>query len=321
MQIAKFIMEHKYTLEKYYGNNRFNCPNCNKPKMFCRYVNKETNEYLHESVGRCNRENNCGYHYTPKQFFSDNNLTLNEGLINTRVTSILKVKKPKIFSCIPKSTFMASLKSYGKNNFVIYLNGLFGENQVDAMISKYFIGTSKQWEGATVFWQIDQNGKIRTGKIMLYNSITGKRVKEPYNHIGWVHKVLKFPEYELNQCFFGEHLLSDLSKSVAIVESEKTAIIASLYFPDFIWLATGSLSNLNSEKFKILKGRNVILFPDLNGYEKWNLKAKELSNYANIYVSDFLEKSASKEDFNAGLDIADYLIRFKINKFSTSFLN
>ena len=321
MQIAKLIMEHKYTLEKYSGNNRFNCPNCNKPKMFCRYVNKETNEYLHESVGRCNRENSCGYHYTPKQYFIDNSIFLNKGVLNKPYDSIPQFQKPKSFSCIPKFFFLASLKYYNTNNFITYLNGLFDKTQIAAIISKYFIGSSKHWKGACVFWQIDKEGKIRTGKIMLYNSITGKRVKEPYSHIGWVHKALKLSKYELNQCFFGEHLLSDLYKSVAIVESEKTAIIASIYFPDFIWLATGSLSNLSSEKFKVLKGRNVVLFPDLNGYEKWNLKAKELLNFANIYVSDFLEKNASKEDFDAGLDIADYLIRFNRNAFSVSFLD
>ena len=321
MQIAKFVMEHKYTLEKYSGNNRFNCPNCNKPKKFCRYINKETNEHLHESVGRCDRENSCGYHYTPKQYFFDNNIVLNEGVFNKPYSSIPKVQKSKIFSCIPKMTFLASLKFYNTNNFIKYLNVLFEKTQVDAMISRYFIGSSKHWRGACVFWQIDQDGKIRTGKIMLYNSKTGKRVKEPFNHIDWAHKALRLSDYELEQCFFGQHLLSDLSKSVAIVESEKTAIIASLYFPNYIWLATGSLSNLSSEKFKVLKGRNVVLFPDLNGYKKWSQKAKELSNIAKIYVSDFLEKNASKEDFNAGLDVADYLIRFNTNAFSESFLN
>jgi hypothetical protein len=29
-------------------------------------------EHIHPSVGRCNRESNCGYHYTPKQYFQVN---------------------------------------------------------------------------------------------------------------------------------------------------------------------------------------------------------------------------------------------------------
>ena len=44
---------------------------------------------------------------------------------------------------------------------------------------------------------------------MLYNSETGKRIKEPYNHVTWVHSVLHKDDYNLKQCFFGEHLLSE----------------------------------------------------------------------------------------------------------------
>ena len=50
--------------------SRFTCPNCGKPHCFVRYVD-ENGDMLHESVGRCNHESSCGYHYTPKQFFAD----------------------------------------------------------------------------------------------------------------------------------------------------------------------------------------------------------------------------------------------------------
>jgi hypothetical protein len=89
-----------------------------------------------------------------------------------------------------------------------FLIDLFGAEIVSELVNSYFIATSKLWKGATVFWQIDAEGKIRTGKIMLYNPTTGKRVKEPFNHISWVHKALKEPEYELKQCLFGEHLIN-----------------------------------------------------------------------------------------------------------------
>lgn len=95
------------------------------------------------------------------------------------------------------------------------------------------VGTSKYWEGATVFWQMDYQNRVRTGKIMLYNPATGKRIKEPYNHVTWVHSILHKEDYNLKQCFFGEHLLpEDKSRPVALVESEKTAIIASYYLPN-----------------------------------------------------------------------------------------
>jgi hypothetical protein len=186
------------------------------------------------------------------------------------------------------------------------------------MVSRYFIATSKHWNGATVFWQIDTQGKIRTGKIMLYSTTTGKRVKEPFNHIYWVHKALKKSEFKLRQCLFGEHLLIDKTKPVAIVESEKTAVIGSIYLPQFIWVAVGSLTNLNAEKCSILKGRTVILFPDLNGFEKWSSKAKELSHLAAFTVSDLLERKATEAEREQGLDLADYLIKHDYKLFTLS---
>jgi hypothetical protein len=183
------------------------------------------------------------------------------------------------------------------------------------LVSRYFIATSKHWNGATVFWQIDIQGKVRTGKIMLYKPTTGKRVKEPFNHINWVHKVIKLIEFDLKQCLFGEHLLNDKTKPVAIVESEKTAVIASVYLPQFIWVAVGSLTNLNAEKCSILKGRTVTLFPDLNGFDKWSSKAKELSHLASVSVSDLLERKATEAERKQGFDLVDYLIKFDYNAF------
>lgn len=150
---------------------------------------------------------------------------------------------------------------------------------------------------------------------MLYNSNTGKRVKEPYNHITWVHS-LKQPEFELKQCLFGEHLLRDKVTPVAIVESEKTAIIASVYFPSLTWLAVGSLNNLNAEKCAILAGRKVVLFPDINGFEKWNSTAKKLSHLAVFSVSELLEHKAGAAERRQGYDLADYLIQFNYLDFT-----
>ncbi len=115
---------------------------------------------------------------------------------------------------------------------------------------------------------------------------------------------------------FGEHLLIDKTKPVAIVESEKTAVIASVYLPQFIWVAVGSLTNLNAEKCSILKGRTVTLFPDLNGFDKWSSKAKELSRLATFTVSDLLERKASEAERKQGFDLADYLIKYDYKEFA-----
>jgi len=288
-------------------STRFVCPACKKrDKTFTLYIDTETNEALHHTVGKCDRLSKCGYHYTPKQYFIDNNLAYTKPIFCKPPTLL----KQQAISYIPDVVFTASLKQYSNNHFVQFLNTLFSDDVVQKLVHKYYIGTAKYWQGTTVFWQVDALGKIHTGKLMLYNPTTGKRVKQPYNHIQWAHKTIGQAHFNLRQCFFGEHLLAHNNRQVALVESEKTALIASVYLPDFIWLAAGSLSNLTLKKCAVLKGKTVTLYPDLNGFEKWNAKAKELSAICEISVSDILEHNATQTEKQEGLDLADYLVGF-----------
>lgn len=105
------------------------------------------------------------------------------------------------------------------------------------------------------------------------------------------------------------HLIKGSDKPIAIVESEKTAIICSVYYPKYIWLATGGLNNLKVELLRILAGKNVVLFPDLGCYNKWFHKAKEFKQFCNIKVSNILELNATEDEKNKGLDLADFLIK------------
>ncbi|AMA48662.1 DUF6371 domain-containing protein [Flavobacterium covae] len=316
--------DFQYTLEPYNGmKTRFQCPNCNKKGIFTKYIDNTTNEYLNDKVGKCNRTIKCGYHYTPKQYFNDNDFS-NNGKVtarikqrvynenNHKVTTRAKTKIETSF--IPKDVFNKSLQTEHTNCFIDYLANIWDYEIAYYLAEKYNIGTSKHWNGATVFWQVDKTGNVRSGKIMLYNPITGKRVKEPYNHINWVHTVLKLENFNLEQCYFGEHLLNeDKSKPVAIVESEKTAIISSVFLPDFIWISCGSVNNLNYTKTSFLKGRNVVLFPDLSCYELWNSKIATLTKLATFRTSTLLETKATEEEKKQGLDIADYLIQINNN--------
>jgi hypothetical protein len=318
----------RFTLEPYKGmNTRYRCPSCQqRDKTFSLYIDTETGEHIHPTVGRCNSESYCGYHYTPKQYFQENNILTDNSQPKAYQPRPFVTRK-KEASFIPVEVFKASLKGYEGNCFVNYLVNLFGAEIASELVSTYWIGSSDHWKGATVFWQVDAKGKIRTGKIMLYSPITGKRAKNLDLPIYWVHKALKQPEFDLRQCLFGEHLLKDQSKPVAIVESEKTAIIASVYLPQFIWVAVGSLTNLNAERCSALRGRSVILFPDLSlpkqgkptAFEKWSDKAREFSNLASFKVSDLLERKASDVERGQGFDLADYLCKFDYKGFLSTF--
>lgn len=290
--------QYRYTLEPYKGmKTRYTCPACEHKKCFTRYIDTETGQHLDEQVGRCNREVKCGYHYKPGEYLQD----------NPKPVLPRKPEPPASCTYIHPRVYEASMQHYETNHFVQYLLKIFGRETTLSLISKYNIGSSKHWPGATVFWQMDRQQRLRSGKIMLYNPDTGKRVKEPFSHITWAHTVLKLPDFVLKQCLFGEHLLATSTLPVAIVESEKTAIIASVHLPQFIWLASGSLSNLTADKCQVLKGRDVYLYPDLGAYDKWKARAEELSSITRFFVVDVLERYAAEEDKLRGLDLGDYL--------------
>jgi len=301
--------DFRYILEPYKGlNSRATCPACKKRNQFALYIDQETNETLANIVGRCNREINCGYHYTPKQYFEAQKLTEPN---KKQPSFIIKPpkkeinKKPSIG--IPFNFLKKSRKAYNQNNFANYLFDKIGKETAIKILSLYHVGTSKHWFGATVFWQIDIFGKIRAGKIMLYNKENGHRIKEPYPHITWIHKLVKLKDYDLNQCLFGEHLLKVYpNKPTAIVESEKTAILGAAYQPTFNWLAAGNLNNLSRERCQPLKGKTVFLFPDAGAFKIWNKKAQDLKDLASFIVSDLIEKHATPEQIKKGYDLGDY---------------
>jgi len=296
---------YRYRLDE--SSKKFQCPQCHK-KRFIRYTDYQTGKYIDDEYGRCDRESSCGYFKDPYKngYGQEDNSYWHQG-------SVLKAD-PQRIDHIPQKFFTGSLKGYNQNHFSQYLHSLFDREVVQELINTYHIGTSKHWDGATVFWQMDIQSKIRTGKVMLYDTY-GHRVKDPYPHINWVHSLL-YESYNLQQCFFGEHLLTDDKRiPVAIVESEKTAIISSVYFPEFIWLAAGSKSNLKPECCKSLMGRSVTLFPDLGAYQDWQQQAESLSYFCEIGVSDILEASADSNDKEEGYDLADYLIQYKVDGF------
>ena len=74
-------------------------------------------------------------------------------------------------------------------------------------------------------------------------------------------------------------------------------------------MACGSLNNLNESKTRALKGRNVVLFPDLKCFDLWNDKIPKLTSLATFRTSTLLEEKATVEEKEKGLDIADYLLK------------
>jgi hypothetical protein len=295
------------------GSQKHICPACGK-KRFVRYLDQHTGELLPPEFGKCDREINCAYWLDPykegysKQLYQQEN----QNPAATRPKA-RRLPPPRPMSLIPAGIMQASLQKYKENNFVKFLHSIFDESIVQRLVTDYKIGTSKHWPGACVFWQIDLKDQMRSGKIMLYNQDTGKREKHnDHALIQWAHKKLSNPDFNLVQCYFGTHLLKQYSdKPVALVESEKTAIIAAGNYPQFVWLATGGLNMLSPERSSALKYRTVVLFPDLQALEIWKQKAqmiKEQFPSIRIFISTYLQDIASEDQKTAGLDLADFLI-------------
>jgi len=275
------MKSYRYRLDE--TSKKYRCPSCNKTR-FVRYIDNETNQLTDEIYGRCDREVECGYFKYPK---------------GSNTLSPLEFKPPERKpSFIDSEMVTKSMSSYTLNPFVNFLKKDFDSKTVDWLIERYRLGTSKKFGGSVVFWQIDTLGKVRTGKVMNYNSETGKRS----NGITWAHKLINAPDFELRQCLFGLHLVTDNITKVAVVESEKTAVLFSANRPDIVWLATGSLSNFSKKHLEPLKGLLVKAFPDKGCYDKWLEVAKDCNKDGfNIQVSKIMEETEA----DSGADLAD----------------
>ena len=305
------MTDYRFTLQKYTRGSKVTCPHCGKKYCFVRYIDTQGEITFPDYVGRCDHEMSCKYHYKPSDYFKDSGMSLEQVSCYDKPVMQPGPSLSKPISLIDDNLMKRSLTGFEINPLHIFLSGIFGTEETDRIFRLYAVGTSKKWNGSTVYWQIDSQNRVRTGKIMLYDSHTGHRVKEPRSYVSWVHTELKMESYNLKQCLFGENLLGIYpNKTVAIVESEKSALIATHYMPDFIWLATGGMHGcFKSEVVSVLKNRQVILCPDLGAFDTWKAKVPLLSTICSrVVLSEILEQNATSEQREKGLDIADFFL-------------
>lgn len=343
-------MNYRFMLDK--KGKKFTCPTCQK-KRFVRYVDARSGDYLPEDYGRCDRMDNCTYWLSPYKDGYSQRVWEQEWQKMDKSDTIKRAKpqpiinRPKPLTVIPFEVMKQYRTGYHQNKYVQYLLQRFTPEIVSKLISRYNICTcNERWPGATLFWFIDHTGVIRSGQVKQFNENghTSKYINkegEQKSRTSWIHSILEYNQHPLPQwlkeykealsagasavpCLYGEQLLkAEPGKPVAIVEAPATAIEATAYFPQFIWLAVGSLSYLTAERCKALQGRKVFLFPDLSkqgtAFEHWSLKAKELARQipGSVFkVSDLLEKAATEREREQGLDLRDYLSRFSLPQWS-----
>lgn len=211
-------------------------------------------------------------------------------------------------------------------------NGILTQEQLYHAAEVYNLGQTK--DDGVIFWQMDEHQQLRDGKIMFYTSDCHR----DRNHVpSWVSyrqkKKGELPsEWKADYSLFGLHLLAPSLPSpngrelpiVAIVESEKTAIICSellsrLPQPEglgkgLFWLATGGIDALTVDALRPLVGYRVIVFPDTDlrgeAYRKWQdvlVEAQKALNQS-FYLSDILERHATEDQKRRKIDLADYIL-------------
>ena len=200
--------------------------------------------------------------------------------------------------------------------------GYLSREQMQRAVQRYRLGRSH--DGGVIFWQIDQLEQIFDGKIMHYRP-DGHRdhQRKPY----WVSSALKRhylkddPQVAAGipsrHCLFGTHLLMEDVRckmaDVAVVEAEKTAVILSEVYPEYLWLAAGGLYELTASKLFPLRGRRIILFPDTDpdgtAFSTWYhvmLEAQRLLGQT-IHLSPLLEQKATADQKRRKIDLVDFL--------------
>lgn len=322
-------MIHRMNISLEKGSKKFFCPNCRK-KTFVRYKDNQLNQYLDFEFGRCDRENKCNYHNKPN--FQYTNLE--------RINYIKSTVRRLVH--FDFDTFKITLEKE-RYKYNVFLNNLienvlypFILSDLSKVISIYRLGTiiNGYRSGAITFPFIDINQNIRTIQVKQFDksnhtigtdflhSMIEKDYKRKNNPLPmWLRDYID--QDKRITCLFGEHLLTKYPNNpIALVEAPKTAIYGTLYFGfpeeslnNMIWLAVYNKSSFSFDKLKVLKGREVYVFPDLSKdnqtYNEWKDKAnsyeRQLPNTRFIF-SDLLERYATEEQKVNGLDLADFLI-------------
>ena len=247
---------YKWELRK--GSRKEICPNCGQ-KRFVPYVLASDGVTLAGAeFGRCDREQNCGYIRYPD---------------GERYT----VAAPQKIQPRKRLEYQGDVNIMPTCEFFRWMQGVLGKLDAYVAIQDYKVSSI---DNCIIWWQIDRDGVVRTGKIMKYLA-NGHRDKSDMFPVTWAHKHRRLKDLfvgeELQQCLFGEHLLKSYpDKPVALVESEKTAVIMSRFIHEYVWLATGGSQGIKSnERLAPLVGRKVFLIPDNGQYYAWKRTAEQ----------------------------------------------
>ena len=214
-----------------------------------------------------------------------------------------------------------TMKATQPNIFIEWLRALpWNSKQRERLpniLWQYCVG---RWGDRVCFWQIDEQGRPRGGKLMRYG-LNGKRDKDKVTgKPGWKHNQEGVRErcdmehHEYRATLFGMHLLKKYpNATINVVESEKTALICATAYGNMeqnLWMACGGLEFLKLDSIQTLidEGRTIWIWPDKDGVEKWRDKVSHMLSDKVRITTKFLEDFWIEAD-GAKTDVADIILR------------
>ena len=224
---------------------------------------------------------------------------------------------PKVQAYLDRMEALCKLMQVHNNTLVDYLYTIAPKELVDEVLNRYRIGSTKKRK--VIYWQIDRYEWVRTGKIMDYGT-DGHRKKD--KGANWVHcqddTGLATKEQLAPQCLFGEHIIGELIANppsdgdylaLAVVESEKSAIILSILCPDIVWLATGGMDNFKTEMLEVIKPYNVIVYPDADALDSWSKKIDQFNHDGyHFYIPLWYREMCTPEAREKKMDLVDMML-------------
>lgn len=307
------------------SDEKITCPSCNEEGCFVRYKNASTGEYLEGDFGRCDRENNCGHFKMP-----ENNRPLeSESSYKEEYISILDT------DYIPDRIITGIRKLRLHNDFLRTLIGIFGKNKVLDAYEKYKLCT---WYDNSIIFPYYSYG-LHSGKIIWYDESLHRIKDGNKGRIQWLHNCnYRSDDGQMHGIYFegkhtiplfGHHLIvkesNRLDTYICLVEAEKTAFIMSMIYPQYIWLATGGLRNVQKYKFYMFQRCKVLVFSDMgivkadniSVRDMWKAKLNDATSVVDIrysfvnYIPYFITNSTRDEWSDAGKDVLDFIFEFK----------
>ena len=255
---------------EFYNKEKFECPEC-KQFRFNRMIN-ENGEFYPDHVGRCDRENSCGYMYHASEWLKDNpnsNQTILPKKIDKPPKQIIdgyysfreeawdntircdKPAREKLKEYLNYSSEFTDFLINELHFTIEFIEQKMNEYRMSYTTSMYTDSRddykTNHGQSCVKYFYISYSNETRAIEKIYYEGFKRSKVwpneimNKKYCNFGVNGKHYDINTTEINWCLFGEHLISEHpEKKVIVVEGVKTAFGMALYYPQYNWVATGS---------------------------------------------------------------------------------